>query len=33
MELWTYEQESWAQGCETVCGVDEAGAHSRRVNH
>ena len=24
--LWTYEQESWAQGCETVCGVDEAGA-------
>ena len=26
MELWTYEQESWAQGCETVCGVDEAGA-------
>ena len=25
MELWTYEQESWAQGCETVCGVDEAG--------
>ena len=26
MELWTYEQEAWAQGCETVCGVDEAGA-------
>lgn len=26
MELWTYEQESWAQGCEMVCGVDEAGA-------
>ena len=26
MELWTYEQKSWAQGCETVCGVDEAGA-------
>ena len=26
MELWTYEQESWAQGCKTVCGVDEAGA-------
>ena len=26
MELWTYEQESWAQGCEAVCGVDEAGA-------
>ena len=26
MELWTYEQESWAQGCGTVCGVDEAGA-------
>ena len=26
MELWTYEQESWAQGCETVCGADEAGA-------
>ena len=26
MELWTYEQEAWDQGCETVCGVDEAGA-------
>ena len=26
MELWTYEQEAWAQDCETVCGVDEAGA-------
>lgn len=26
MELWTYEQKSWAQGCEMVCGVDEAGA-------
>ena len=26
MELWTYEQGSWAQGCEMVCGVDEAGA-------
>ena len=26
MELWTYEQEAWAQGAETVCGVDEAGA-------
>ena len=25
MELWTYEQEAWAQGCETVCGVDESG--------
>ena len=25
MELWTYEQEAWAQGGETVCGVDEAG--------
>ena len=24
--LWTYEQESWALGCERVCGVDEAGA-------
>lgn len=26
MELWTYEQEAWAQGYATVCGVDEAGA-------
>ena len=25
-ELWTYEREAWAEGCETVCGVDEAGA-------
>ena len=26
MELWTYEQEAWAQDYATVCGVDEAGA-------
>ena len=26
MDLWTYEKECWAQGAETVCGVDEAGA-------
>ena len=26
MELWTYEQEAWAQSYATVCGVDEAGA-------
>ena len=25
-ELWTYEREAWAEGYETVCGVDEAGA-------
>ena len=25
-ELWTYEREAWAEGCATVCGVDEAGA-------
>ena len=24
--LWTYEREAWAEGYETVCGVDEAGA-------
>ena len=26
MELWTYEQEAWETGTQTVCGVDEAGA-------
>ena len=26
MDLWAYEREQWAQGKETVCGVDEAGA-------
>lgn len=26
MELWTYEQEAWEAGTQTVCGVDEAGA-------
>jgi len=26
MGLWTYEEACWAQGCELVCGVDEAGA-------
>lgn len=26
MDLWAYEQEQWAGGAETVCGVDEAGA-------
>ena len=25
-ELWTYEREAWAEGYETICGVDEAGA-------
>ena len=25
-ELWTYEREAWAEGYETVCGVDDAGA-------
>ena len=25
-ELWTYEREAWAEGYDTVCGVDEAGA-------
>lgn len=25
-DLWTYEREAWAEGYETVCGVDEAGA-------
>ena len=25
-ELWTYEREAWAEGYETVWGVDEAGA-------
>ena len=26
MNLWTYEQEQWDCGIQTVCGVDEAGA-------
>lgn len=26
MDLWTYEREQWAAGCEMICGVDEAGA-------
>lgn len=26
MDLWSYERGQWAQGYETVCGVDEAGA-------
>ena len=26
MDLWTYEREQWAQGIQTLCGVDEAGA-------
>ena len=26
MDLWTYEREQWAAGCERICGVDEAGA-------
>ena len=26
MDLWTYEREQWAAGCDTLCGVDEAGA-------
>ena len=26
MDLWTYEQEQWNQGFDTICGVDEAGA-------
>jgi len=26
MSLWEYEEACWAQGCELVCGVDEAGA-------
>ena len=26
MELWTYERAAWADGFQTVCGVDEAGA-------
>ena len=26
MDLWTCEREQWAQGIQTLCGVDEAGA-------
>ena len=26
MNLWEYERAAWAEGAETVCGVDEAGA-------
>ena len=26
MNLWEYERAAWAEGVETVCGVDEAGA-------
>ena len=26
MDLWIYEREQWAAGCERICGVDEAGA-------
>ena len=26
MSFWEYEREQWAQGAQTVCGVDEAGA-------
>ena len=26
MSLWEFEREQWADGAETVCGVDEAGA-------
>ena len=26
LDLWTYERDCWAKGCETVCGCDEAGA-------
>ena len=26
MDLWTYEREQWAAGCEMICGVDDAGA-------
>lgn len=26
MDFWMYEREQWGNGCELVCGVDEAGA-------
>ena len=26
MDFWAYEREQWQHGCQTVCGVDEAGA-------
>ena len=26
MDLWTYERRCWAEGYDTLCGVDEAGA-------
>lgn len=26
MDFWAYEREQWERGCQTVCGVDEAGA-------
>lgn len=27
-DLWEHECAAWAQGYETVCGVDEAGARA-----
>ena len=29
-DLWEHERAAWAQGYETVCGVDEAGAGPMR---
>ena len=26
MDLWSYERREWAEGAQTLCGVDEAGA-------
>ena len=33
MELWTYEQQAWETGTQTVCGVDEAGAGPLRARY